>query len=370
MAASVTHSNSQATADVLSFLALADSPSWKTSRTENQILRVLPYDAWEQLEEQIPAWEAILDHNRSLSIFSTPEWLGSWWKAFRSDQRPNILAFAGDDNSMAGLLPCYLEEFRSPFFSRLTGLRFVGDGTADSDNLDLIVRPGFEKACAQALRSWLAHHKHWDVCFLNTIPGSSRAAAALLHELKRSHWPYVLESSPNSAIELPDSWLLYVESLSPSFRPLVTRYPRRLAERYQVHIHRCENPDELLRKLEILFSLHQRRWNLVNQPGSFGTRERREFYFEMGQSFLRKGWLEFWLMELNGVPAAAQYCFRYRDAVYILQEGFDPKFAVDKPGYALRAAMLKHFIETGVKRYDFLGGLAAHKHNWGAKPGA
>jgi CelD/BcsL family acetyltransferase involved in cellulose biosynthesis len=370
MAASLTHSNSQARAHVPGLLALTDSPPSKTSRTENQALSVLPYDAWEELEEKIPAWEAILDHNRSLSIFSTPEWLGSWWKAFRSNKRPSILAFAGADNSMAGLLPGYLEEFRSPFFTRLAGLRFVGDGTGDSDNLDLIVRPGFENACAQALLSWLTHHKHWDVCFLNTFPRNSRAAAALVDELKRGHWPCVIESSPNSAIQLPDSWRLYVESLSPSFRPLVTRYPRRLAERYQVRIHRCEDPGELSTKLEILFSLHQKRWNLVNQPGSFGSRERRAFYFEMGQSFLRKGWLEFWLMELNGVPAAAQYCFRYRDAAYILQEGFDPKFAMDKPGYALRAVMLKHLIETGVKRYDFLGGLDSHKHNWGAKPGA
>ena len=370
MAASLTRSHSKATAEIPSFLALADSPSWQTARTENQILRAVPYDRWEQLEAEIPAWEAILDHNPSLSIFSTPEWLGSWWKAFGSNKRTSILTFAGADNSMMGLLPAYLEEFQSPFFTRLTGLRLVGDGTGDSDNLDLIVRPGLEKACAQGLVSWLKHHKHWDVCFLNTMPRNSRAAAALVRELDRVHWPYVLESFPNSAIELPDSWLLYVESLSPSFRPLLTRYPRRLAQRYQVRIRRCENPDELSRKLKILFSLHKKRWNLVNQPGSFGCRERREFYFAMGPSFLSKGWLEFWLMELNGVPAAAQYCFRYRNTVSILQEGFDPKFAVDKPGYALRAAMLKHFIETGVRRYDFLGGLAAHKHNWGAKPGA
>ena len=180
----------------------------------------------------------------------------------------------------------------------------------------------------------------------------------------------VSENSPNSAIPLPDSWPLYVESLAPCFRPLVTRYPRRLGQRHQVRFRRCENADDLSGMLEIPFSLHKKRWNLVNQLGSFGSRERRAFYFEMAQSFLRKGWLEFWLMELNGVPAATQYCFRYLDTVSILQEGFDPNFATDKAGYALRAAMLRHFIETGAKRYDFLGGLAPHKQNWGAKPGS
>jgi len=37
----------------------------------------------------------------------------------------------------------------------------------------------------------------------------------------------------------------------------------------------------------------------------------------------------------------------------------------DKVGYALRAAMLQHFIAAGIKRYDFLGGLATHKQKWG-----
>jgi CelD/BcsL family acetyltransferase involved in cellulose biosynthesis len=333
-------------------------------------IRVSTYDNWKQLEEQIPAWETILRDNASLSVFSTPEWLGSWWKAFGADKRMMALALSGQDDSLIGLVPCYLEEKKSPLLGKVASLRFVGDGSGDSDNLDLIIRPGFERECAQAFIRWLKAYDDWDICSLNTMPGSSKAAAALMEELKRANWTCLAENSPCSAIQLPSSWPLYLESLSPAFRPLLTRYPRKLAQRYQVQIRCCDNPDVLSRRLEILFSLHKKRWNLVDQSGSFGCRERRDFYREMGESFLRKGWLEFWLMELSGAPAATQYCFRYRDTVYILQEGFDPRFAADKVGYALRAEMLKHFIETGAKSYDFLGGFAANKQNWGAKPGA
>ena len=337
---------------------------------EGQKIRVAAYDTWKQLEEQTPAWESILRDNSSLSVFSTPEWLRSWWKAFGADKRVMVLALSGQDSSLVGLVPCYLEEHRSTPFGKLTWLRFIGDGSSDSDNLDFIVRPGFEKQCAQALVQWLKENQDWDVCSFNTIPDNSKAAAALMEELKRIKWTHVAKNSPCSAIQFPGSWSLYIESLSPAFRPLLTRYPRKLAQRYQVRIERCDNPDVLSRRLEILFSLHTKRWNLVNQPGTFSSRERRDFYREMAESFLRKGWLEFWLMELSGAPAATQYCFRYRDTVYVLQEGFDPRFASDKAGYALRAAMLKHFIEIGVKRYDFLGGLAPHKQHWGAEPGA
>lgn len=364
MATSLTHLNSS-----VAEAAAVHSPLGESPRGYEGTIRVSAYDAWEPLEERIQAWEAILRDNASLTIFSTPEWLGSWWKAFGADKRMVALALSSQHDSLIGLVPCYLEERKSPLLGKLAWLRFIGDGSADSDNLDLIIRPGFEGECARALIRWLKDQDDWDICSLNTMPDSSKAAAALMEELKRAGWTCAAENSPCSAIQLPDSWALYLESLSPAFRPLVTRYPRRLAQRYQVRIDRCDNPGVLSRRLKILFSLHEKRWNLVNQPGSFGSRERREFYREMGESFLRKEWLEFWLMELSGVPAATQYCFRYRDTVYILQEGFDPRFAADKAGYALRAEMLKYFIETGVKRYDFLGGFAPHKQNWGAEPG-
>jgi len=52
----------------------------------------------------------------------------------------------------------------------------------------------------------------------------------------------------------------------------------------------------------------------------------------------------------------------------ILQEGFDPDFAADKVGYALRAAMLQHFIRLGISG-RFSRGPVAAKRDWGAEPG-
>ena len=325
----------------------------------NQTIHIATYESWRHLEERIPDWNAILRDNRSLSIFCTPEWMGSWWKAFGTNKRMTLV----------GLVPLYFDEIRGPLSRRLTVLRLIGDGSGDSDGLDLIIRPGFEVACAQALLSWLAKRRDWDVCSLSTVTNDSLAVKELTHALRRVNWPFVSGTCPNSTICLPRSWSQYVDRLAPGFRPLVIRYPRKLATRYKVCIRRCENVDDLKKGLELLFSLHTKRWNLANEPGSFGSQERREFYRQMAKSFLCKGWLELWFLELNGAVAAAQFCFRYGDTVSILQEGFDPKFAADKVGYALRAAMFKHFIEAGVKRYDFLRGIAVHKQNWGAEPG-
>jgi CelD/BcsL family acetyltransferase involved in cellulose biosynthesis len=121
--------------------------------------------------------------------------------------------------------------------------------------------------------------------------------------------------------------------------------------------------------LETLFALHQLRWTQRGKSGAFSSPERRDFYFRMAEAFLGRGWLEFWLMSLDGEIAAAQFCFRYGGTAYLLQEGFNPKYAADKVGYALRSHVLQEMIRAGVRRYDFLGGDDRYKIKFGARPG-
>jgi CelD/BcsL family acetyltransferase involved in cellulose biosynthesis len=87
----------------------------------------------------------------------------------------------------------------------------------------------------------------------------------------------------------------------------------------------------------------------------------------MAASFLERGWLEFWILQLDGKPAAAQYGFRYRDVVYSLQEGFDPAYSSDRVGYVLRAQVIKTLIGQGIRQYDFLGEEDPSKNRWGAQ---
>jgi CelD/BcsL family acetyltransferase involved in cellulose biosynthesis len=337
------------------------SPEWVDHPIETRA-----YHSWPELKAIVPAWESILSENATLSIFSTPEWLSSWWEAFGSGRPLTVLAFFDKRGTLLGLVPLYEDRMAGP--CHLTWLRFVGDGSMDSDNLDLILRPGFERACCRAFLRWLGGHRGWDVCSLNTMPENSVGAQMLRQELAPNQWAVHRTESPAALIPLPATWQSYVESLPSTFRPLVTRYPRRLANRFAVRVHRLEDPDRLTEALDLLFSLHQKRWNVANERGSFGLPERREFYRRMAAAFLRRSWLEFWFLELNGQTVASQFCFRYRECAYVLQEGFDPDFAADKVGYALRASALQRFIETGARRYDFLGGCNAHKLAWGAQP--
>jgi CelD/BcsL family acetyltransferase involved in cellulose biosynthesis len=333
-------------------------------------IQTAAYSSWASLADVISSWEAILRENPTLSIFSTPQWLQSWWEAFGTNRHLVVLIFSDDHGSLFGVAPLYWKNSKHPLLGRIKQLRLVGDGSGDSDNLDFIVRPGEENRFVSALMRWIAQQRNCGVCSFNTLPTNSLVAKILTSHVEEAGWPLRQTSIPNSAVPLPSTWESYIEGLSPKFRRLITRCRKKLDTQYEVRFRRCENLTEIPEMLETLYFLHQKRWNSISDPGSFGSAERRELYKRMATAFLQKDWLELWALELNGRPVAAQMSFRYRDRVYGLQEGFDTDFFSQHVGYVLRAGMFEHFIRSGVKTYDFLGGFNVQKQRWGAELGA
>ena len=320
---------------------------------------------WDELDQFREQWDSLLEANPSASIFQTPEWLGSWWRAYGRNRSLLALVFKDPIGDVVGIIASYSDQTRLLGWGLKT-LRMVGAGSGDSDGLNIITAPGYESDCAKAFTAWFANQKEWRLCRLETLPEHSLAAESLLRETQESGMSFDSTLTPNFIINLPPTWQEYLGSLDPAFRPLLTRYPKRLRSRFTVQISRCEKQSDLKAQLDTLFGLHQMRWTGRGETGAFAGNERRGFYYRMGTAFLQRGWLEFWRLELNGETVGAQFCFRYKDTVSLLQEGFHPKYAAEKIGYALKAHLLEEMIRTGARRYDFLGGADPYKAKFGA----
>lgn len=320
--------------------------------------------SWNDLEVFQTPWNHLLATCPGISIFSTPEWLASWWRAYGVGKELRALLFFAPDGELVGLAPLYID-WCTIFGRKLRLLRLVGDGSGDSDNLDFVIRPGYEGVCIQRFLLWL-ERREWDLCTLATLPESSVFGGNLLRYLRSSGWPILERRCPHLSVLLPESWECYLRQLNPQFRPLLTRYPRRLKARHQVRVYRSTTAD-LEKDLSSLFSLHEMRWRERGQAGVFINADRRRFYQEVASSLLIREWLEFWLMDLDGTTVAAQFCLRFGQTVFLLQEGFDPQYAQEKVGYALRAEIFQDLIRRGIQRYDFLAGRDSYKVRFGAE---
>ena len=76
---------------------------------------------------------------------------------------------------------------------------------------------------------------------------------------------------------------------------------------------------------------------------------------------MARGWLRLYCLELDGVIAAITYCYRFRNRVFLMQAGFDPKLAKSNPGKALLSYALEHAIGEGNEVFDFLKGEHRYK---------
>jgi CelD/BcsL family acetyltransferase involved in cellulose biosynthesis len=330
-------------------------------------LEIRAYRSLDELLTISESWEELLASYPLATTFSTPAWLGAWWRTFGSTQEL-LVAGCFANSQLVALAPFSITPVRVGKTIPLRQLRLMGDGSNDSDNLDLPVRPGFEDQFAASLLEFLeSERKSWDFAELNTFPPQSPGANALRQLLAQKKWVAIEKHRPASAIPLPATWAEYVGQLSSEDQKNLVRYARRLEKRYSVQVYRCNAESQLPKCLNALFALHQARWGASGERGSFSVQERTNFYFELSSSLLAQGRLDLWVLELDGGIAAAQFGFRYGRQFFQLQEGNDPKRASDRVGFILRGHVLKQLIADGVRTYDFLGGELGYKARWGAQ---
>jgi CelD/BcsL family acetyltransferase involved in cellulose biosynthesis len=332
-------------------------------------------EVWEihdiqSLEEIRPEWNELLLSCPEASIFNTWEWLSSWWGAYGANSELIVLAFPDRDGRLLALAPlCLGRKSVVPGMS-LREIRLLGDGSGDSDNLALLIRPGFEEKCTNQLLDYLeSNADRWHICCFNTMDKESSGARNLIESLRKKKWTVYSSFVPWSAIALPGTWELFLKSLSKKMRGELERRTRRLEKRYQVRFYKCTQLSELPRSLDALFELHTKRWNLKGERGSFAVVERRNFYKVMAARFLEKQWLEFWFLEIEKRTVACMFGFRYGQTAYGLQRGFDPEYSSEGVAQILQAYVLKRYIEGGIRRLDFLGGKNPSKERWGANVG-
>jgi CelD/BcsL family acetyltransferase involved in cellulose biosynthesis len=147
------------------------------------------------------------------------------------------------------------------------------------------------------------------------------------------------------------------------------RQSDRLCSRGAVRVAKCDSADDLPRFLQALYSLHRARWHERGGCGVFEDDRRRAFYERMCRAMLQAGMLDFWLLEVDNSPVAAEIGLRCGDTYTSLQSGFAPAFRQESPGVVLMGRIVGELIGDGVRYYDLVGGDELYKQRWGADRG-
>ena len=311
-------------------------------------------------------WSELLRASAADTVFLTPEWMSAWWAAYARG-RTSAIVLARRGGEIVGILPLQIVEERYRGTIPIRVVRFLGDGTHDSDYLDFIA-PRCEESVVPAFWAWLrggAGPLRYDLARFNEIPVAS-PHYALVRGLAAESGALIEEERVGCVVTaLPASWDGYVTGLKPRMRTKVRSLRRELETGRAVTLVPCASEEALDATLESLFALHQRRWAARGEPGVFGGSEKRAFYRALGRALLRRGWLDFHTLTVDGAPVAHQFCARYQGTSFLLQEGYDPTWETLGVGNVLRSMIVERLIAEGVGAYDFLAGVTDHKLSWG-----
>jgi len=164
-------------------------------------------------------------------------------------------------------------------------------------------------------------------------------------------------------ISLPETWNQLFRSLSGKRRWVLTKKLRSLEKEHAVEFQEC-TPDVMEDKLGQFFDLHQKRWQSVNIKGIFTDAKAKEFYRDISRQFLKKKWLHFSWLNVDGEMASAEYCFVYNGKLYAATAARDLRYSQYSIGHLHYMFLAKEAINRHLHEFDFLKGDEPYKFYW------
>jgi len=315
----------------------------------------------EQFGSLAGVWDELVSDAVDANTFLSHAWLHSWWCAYRPRADLRVLLAELNEKVMGIAAVMSVTEPSAGLVIRK--LRFVGDGTSETDHMNFIVREEGRELTLEVLLQAVAD-LDWDVTHFDQMPEDSANTLQTLDFARRQGWLVDIQKSPSPLRHLPSSYDELLRSMQPRFRTSLRSSRRHIEAAHRVEFGLYSKPEELSTALEMLFQNHSNRWQTKGQSGVFEDRRKRQFYATLSPRLLEAGALRFFFLKIDGKVAAQQYCFEHCGTVMLLQEGFDPTFACHNVGNVLRAMAFEHLIANGSHTYDFLAGVSRHKRNW------
>jgi len=294
----------------------------------------------EDLDGLDGAWTRLA--TRSTNVFGTWEWASAWRKHIQPDA-PTMTVVISREGAPVAVVPLQRAS------SKLVRVVRIAGGDA-ADELGPVCEEEDRADVARILRNALDELPwRWDVFLCERLP--SDEAWGSLGGMR-------LRGAPSPVLRVSDgTWQDFVRSRSSNLRQQIGRFERRLRREHRLRFRLTTEADRLPADLDTLFELHTKRWG--DRTKAFAAHE--PFHREFAARALAQGWLRLWIMELDGVPVAAWYGFRFGGVESGYQTGREPALEDRSVGFVLMVHSMREAINDGVQEYRFLRGGEAYK---------
>jgi CelD/BcsL family acetyltransferase involved in cellulose biosynthesis len=329
--------------------------------TDTKIRIISESNEFESLSE---VWDSLLrksgDNN---PIYLTHEWLLTWWKHCGEGKKLNVILIEKEGQPI-GIVPLMRTEYRIGLF-KIHALETIG--SLNCNHIGLI-RSGDREEAVSAFLAYLEEElaKGELVLRLTWVPDDCEFLDLLRRCISAPSRNLVMQEKAKTLapyITLPSTWDEYFRSLSQNRRHTLRRKLRSLEKAHNVEFWDCtgDNLESMLRRF---IDLQERRWQSAHVKGVFSDPKMEAFYRDIATQFVKKGWLHFSCLIVDGVVVSAEYAFIYNHKFYCATSARDIDYSKYNVGHLHQMFLIKYAIQRGLREFDFLRGDEPYKFHW------
>ena len=330
-------------------------------------------------------WNRLLTQCSYPAPFCSWEWAWEWWHSFGKDVSPGyrllVVQAYRADGCLIGLAPFFFPS-QSAGPLRLRPLRPLGTRIhclADDlteEPLLLLHRDDPEGALQgllAALLKWKGRGA-WDLIHLRRMRRASDPAFRTIWNQIPARFPFVLtrpRQRDGQTRILPSAWPEFRRSLSRSMRDNIPYYPRLLTrEEHAWAVRIARAPEEVAEAARVVVALHRARAYSERGPAHFDhmpTAAHQQFFVDVLTRLAANQMAAVALLEVSGVPVAAQSVLESGGRLTFYYSGFDPEWHRYSPITVLHTALIQEAIERGLTSLDYLPEAEPWKTRWGTQ---
>ncbi|MGI4789793.1 MAG: GNAT family N-acetyltransferase [Janthinobacterium lividum] len=331
-------------------------------------------------------WNALLNECSYPTPFCSWEWAWEWWNHFcKGDPSGYRLLVAQAHNSegrLIGLAPFVFPGTLAgplrlrPLRPLATRMRCMVDDLTEEPVI--LLRRGMTEEALQGLWAALSAWKgcgHWDLVHLRLMRHVSEPdIGSLWRQMPRTRLFVLTRASQRigQTRSLPRSWPEFRKSLGKSMRDNVAYYPRLLTRdghSWSVRIVRA--PEEMALAASFLIGLHGDRARSQHGPSHLNHLpgpNQKQFLQDVLVRLSYQDMAAIALLEIDGVPIAAQSVLETGGRMTFYYSGFDTHWHRYSPVTVLHIALLQDAILRGMTEIDYLPGAEPWKTRWNMEP--
>lgn len=311
-------------------------------------------------------WTHLQRRSTDASVFSTWQWNHAAARHFWRTDAPRVMLIE-DNGTPIAIFPMAQRRIVG-----MKGLVFLGTGPFDygrADYQDALIEDGWEREACTAFVDELAKAPgDWDVVMLQDLPARSRLLPVLPGLARDQGWSVTIEPDNDVYfIELPRTWDDYAATLSTNVRTNMGRKQRKLEREHNARFERVETLHQLDEALELLFDLHNHRWQekqgTANADTIFSEAAARDFHREVARNLLWADMLDLALLRTDDGVIGARYSFDYAGSKSFYASGYrtDEDWSKFSLGAMMDLQSIQSSIESGLQYEDLLRNEGEYK---------